>query len=524
MKKWILLSLLIFGTFLLIVTYYTFSIFKDRHPNYELSISFQDLDEKEILVGFSKTDITPITFDTWSDQNQNARYEPKDGDVYHDLNKNGKFDPVWLAGFHQNRPASGVNDPLWARSIVIDNGGFRLAFCVIDMMSFGNDEVISLRKRIPEEWGIDYLIVSSTHVHSSPDLMGMYGPSPYRRGVNPDYLEFVNQGILNSVEMASKNTRPATFRVFEDEKQALNLVGDTRDPQVFDAGIRVLQVLDKDTGSTLGTLLNWGNHPETLWSDNTLISSDFPHYFRKYIEEGIVWNDSLYLEGLGGISIFVNGALGGLMTTHPSIAIEHPFSGDIFKEANDQKIDVQGMALAKIVLEMIQADQGFSFDYSQFQIEAKSILLPLDNRMFWLGAWTGILDRGFAKWGHIRSELAAWQLGIISFVHFPGELYPEILNGGVEAPDGADYRIAPVEIPAIRSKMPGTVRFFNGMSNDMIGYIIPKSQWDEKAPFTYGLSERPYGEINSVGPETAPILHKNILEILGKFNLNQPTP
>jgi hypothetical protein len=62
--------------------------------------------------------------------------------------------------------------------------------------------------------------------------------------------------------------------------------------------------------------------------------------------------------------------------------------------------------------------------------------------------------------------------------------------------------------------MSGQFRFFNGMSNDMIGYIVPKSQWDEKAPFTYGRESRPYGEINSLGPETAPVLHKLVLELL----------
>ena len=53
------------------------------------------------------------------------------------------------------------------------------------------------------------------------------------------------------------------------------------------------------------------------------------------------------------------------------------------------------------------------------------------------------------------------------------------------------------------------------MSNDMIGYIVPKSQWDVKPPFTYYYKERPYGEINSLGPETAPKIHAEVLGILG---------
>jgi hypothetical protein len=71
-----------------------------------------------------------------------------------------------------------------------------------------------------------------------------------------------------------------------------------------------------------------------------------------------------------------------------------------------------------------------------------------------------------------------------------------------------------MEVPAIGSRIPGQYAFFSGMSNDMIGYIVPKSQWDVEPPYTYGYHERPYGEINSLGPETAPKIHQEILRIL----------
>jgi hypothetical protein len=65
--------------------------------------------------------------------------------------------------------------------------------------------------------------------------------------------------------------------------------------------------------------------------------------------------------------------------------------------------------------------------------------------------------------------------------------------------------------------MPGKYKFVFGLANDEIGYIIPKSQWDMKAPYTYGRKDSPYGEENSLGPETASILHKNLQEILGEL-------
>jgi hypothetical protein len=514
MKKWLKVSLFFLLVLAAVLFFYTQYQFRDRHKGYLLDLHINSELPVTVKAGFSKIDITPLNFDTWTDINGDARFNEKDGDVYQDLNADGKFDPIYLAGFHQNRPASGVNDPLWARTMVIDDGNSRLAICVIDMIGFGHDEVVTVRKRLKDSLNIDYLIISSTHVHSSPDLMGMWGVNEYSNGVNDDYMEFVMNGILESVEKATNSLEPAFFRFAQEEDAALPMVGDTRDPQVFDAAIRIMQVVATESGQTLGTILNWGNHPETLWAGNTLISSDFPHYFREYVENGIVVNDSLKLEGLGGISVFLNGALGGLMTTHPTIPIEDPFTGEIFQEENNAKIDAQGKALAKIVLERLSSEAVTEMRTSNLNIRAKSLELSLENKLFKLAAWIGIFKRGFTSWGKIRSEVAVWTLGPASFVHIPGELYPEILNGGLESPDGADFDIDPVEIPAIRSVMSGQFRFFNGMSNDMIGYIVPKSQWDEKAPFTYGRESRPYGEINSLGPETAPVLHKLVLELL----------
>ena len=61
--------------------------------------------------------------------------------------------------------------------------------------------------------------------------------------------------------------------------------------------------------------------------------------------------------------------------------------------------------------------------------------------------------------------------------------------------------------------MPGMFRFGIGLANDEIGYIIPKSQWDVEAPYVYG--EKPYyGEENSLGPETAPLLYNELRQLL----------
>ena len=112
------------------------------------------------------------------------------------------------------------------------------------------------------------------------------------------------------------------------------------------------------------------------------------------------------------------------------------------------------------------------------------------------------------------SEVAFIQLGDASITGVPGELYPEIAVGGIENPIGADYAIAPQEVPYLRSRFPNKLNLMVNLANDSIGYIIPKSEWDEDTPWIYGETEETYGEEVSLGPDTASVIHENIIKLI----------
>lgn len=57
-------------------------------------------------------------------------------------------------------------------------------------------------------------------------------------------------------------------------------------------------------------------------------------------------------------------------------------------------------------------------------------------------------------------------------------------------------------------------KFYLCLSNDEIGYIIPKSEWDVEKPYLYNSKRDFYGEENSLGPETAPLLYKEIIDVI----------
>ncbi len=380
-----------------------------------------------------------------------------------------------------------------------------------------NDDIVDIRKRIPGGAGVTYTIVSSTHTHESADLLGLWGDSYFKSGINGKYMEYVKTQVVKSILAAVKNIRPARLEVSQDLTGAADLLIDTRKPEVFDSGLRLIKAVDKENGATLGSLIAWADHPETLWSDNLLITSDFPHYVREGVEKGVFSNDSLINPGIGGVAVYINGAVGGLMTTHPRLTIKDPFTGKELKEPTFEKAEAQGKQLALLALNAMKKPADF-IDSAAISLIVRTVFLPIDNFMFELGTTLGVLDRGTTGWMKMRSEVSVFNVGSLSFATLPGEVYPEIVNGGIENPAGQDYNISPVEVPPVRELMQGKYKFVFGLANDEIGYIIPKSQWDIKAPFTYKKDGAPYGEGNSLGPETAPVLHKNIEDILRELN------
>jgi len=300
----------IFYSFLIIAvitSIYTYCKLKDRHPDYWLDLNHQSSQKATIRASFAALPITPEVPDTWTDIDGDAQYFPEKGDTYEDKNKNGQFDPVWIAGFQNRRPAQGIHDDLWARVMLLENNGFKIAWVVLDAIGYGNDEVIEIRKQITTDTDIDYVIIASTHTHEAPDLIGMWGESELSSGVDPHYRQYVIAQSIKAIKEANQKLRPAKLRFAQDLEGAKDLVEDGRKPFVLDPGLRLMQVIDSEQETTLGTLIVWANHPETTWDKNLLLTSDFCHYVRESVENGIVYGDSIVVEGVGGIAIYANG-------------------------------------------------------------------------------------------------------------------------------------------------------------------------------------------------------------------------
>ncbi len=464
---------------------------RDRNRGYTVDIRLRPRDggrSDALRVGFGRETITP------------------------DLSRT-----VWLAGFATGRRATAVHDDLWAVAAVVDDGEHRVGLVVLDAIGLFHDDVVTIRRRVADSTPLDYLVVASTHNHSTPDLMGLWGPRAGFSGVDAAYRRRVIESAARAAVAAAADLSVTRLSLLEIPLAPEGLVADSRDPQVFDATLRMMHFTRPD-GSTIGSVINWADHPETLWADNTEITSDFPGYLRTALERGISVDSLPPVAGLGGIHVYVNGAIGGLMTTNPETGVVDPFDRQIYQPPSHQKARAVGRRLASTILKALAAEP-VPETTPRLTVTARTIELALDNPLFRLASAVGTIDRGQPRWNHIRSEIALITLGEASIACIPGELYPEIANGGIAHPDGADFEVTPQEVPPIRDLMPGRIKFLFGLANDEVGYIIPKSEWDDRAPWLYGSSERHYGEISSPGPETGPLLHTAFKRLVAEAGL-----
>ena len=480
-------------------------------------ILISQLHASEFKVGFAKLSITPNLIDEWEDINNDAQFDP-DIDKWTDVNGNGQFDAVWMAGFQNKRAAQSIKDDLMAVAVVIDDGQTRMGIISADTIGLMRKFVLNVREDVPAEWGLDYLMVHATHNHEGPDTQGLWGPGFLESGVDDVYMKRLKKDFLNSLKMAIDNLEPAQMSWALIPTNPLTPIKDKRKPIVIDDDIRAI-LFNRPDGSIIGSLINFGIHVELAWDKNLDLTSDVAGYLRRGISDGIYYDNQLIKPGLGGTTLWLTGNIGGLMTSGPTDPIYDPVLKKMFTAPSHAKARAYGYSLANSVIEAFHAGAFKASPKPSLTVRSTEIELGIENFMLSLGTLLGVIDtdpKFSLRPPFIRylSEVAFIQLGDASITGVPGELYPEIAVGGIENPIGADDAIAPQEVPYLRSRFPNKLNLMVNLANDSIGYIIPKSEWDEDTPWIYGETEETYGEEVSLGPDTASVIHENIIKLI----------
>ena len=522
----------------------------------------------QLWAGAAAVDITPVveTFEDLDGDGSRDEDEP-----FEDLDGDGLFDPVWMGGFDNGRQAHGVHDPLWARTVVLERDADRLVLVVLDLVGLMANRVTAAKRTLESELGIapSQVIIASTHTHDGPDSIGFWGPSFGESGRDGDYMDRLESAVHAAVLEACSTLEPATARLgFEqvpdvhgcqdpDEAPecAEDLVRDGggigspgRDPLVIDPSLAVLQLLAQDGERTVATLVDFAAHPEILWDDNHLLSSDFPHFVREELETAF-----------GGTAIYVSGALGGMMT--PTVRDHSSEEMARFGRARGARaVDlVQGAAQTRVDRLSVQADYAFfpvedkelatmAGQLGVLELEEDDLVHTLQECEERFGAY-GCTEAELAPCAEEVSVFGDWMakgcvpvmvqlvtVGEASMATVPGELLPELAVGlpadfptyepletrpnayfpQHEADEPLEQHVSPYVIESpLQGMLDSPFPFIIGLANHEGGYFVPEIDY---VPISLLDEEHGdhYEESVSMGYRSATVLTEKLSELAGQ--------
>ncbi|MCG8589554.1 MAG: hypothetical protein MJE66_09710 [Proteobacteria bacterium] len=392
-------------------------------------------------------------------------------------------DPIYLAGFGNNRPATGVRDPVWARGVVLENDGQKLALVVLDLVGYFYNEVQTIRSLVDPGRGFTSITVTSTHNHEGPDTMGLWGPNETTSGVDLGYLDFVNDSVVACIEEADDALEDAAILFSTGDTRNLSLppwpdlVADGRVLQALtvdatELGLGVIEVDGDDgpvtnprlpafqvrtrgeggaLGEVLATLVNFASHPEALGSGNTLVTSDFPHAMRAALEERF-----------GGVAIYLSADLGVLQGPLDVDMLDRK-TGELFPRRTFEFADEMGRRLAARAAHVLDKPGGFDAE-PKIEVATRSLLVEVENPFFLALSSLGVFGRrGFVTEdgvSFLETEAQVIRIGDAKLAITPNELDPQI---------GDLYRAQMRDVKH---------RFIAGLGNDEIGYQMEANKFN----------------------------------------------
>jgi hypothetical protein len=502
----------------------------------------------KLYVGVGKAVYSPTITETWTDVNENSNYDS--GEPYVDADGDGEFDAYWLFG--GGRPAIGVASDVEARALVFEQNDLRFAIVYLDAIGLLAGDMQMIRDDPAlAALDLDHVMIGSIHAHDSPDTVGIWGETALSSGYNPEYMEVVRGAAVDAVvqavgSLAEAEAIIATGLLLNDPDDPTSLTDnwnqDIRDPIIFDPTLTVARfVRADDPDTTIGTFVNWANHPEVsaFGDEDLLISSHYVHWLRQVIEDGVAADEAgkPALPGVGGITVFVQGALGGQIG---SLRGTHPIGpdGEPVTEASHYFEQVLGTNIGRRALEFL-ADDGDVVGDFDLSFRSAEMFARVDNIGFQTYFLIGALaphdlvgydpdepvGPGNEPWIPLRTTFA--QIGPIGIATAPGELHPELWVGGydgswswgwpildpeetINVPDLDDAPAPPYLRDLVLANDGVEYPILAGLAEDYCGYLVPAYNYvlHPDNPYIEEAEGDHYEEVYSLGPEVeAHVVH-----------------
>lgn len=207
-------------------------------------------------------------------------------------------------------PATGTHDPLFAKALVLESAGTRLAIVTLDL---GSMVAPNLQREVASTLNIPVLLQSASHTHSAPAFLP-YGSAPSTTPEAAAYLAEIERKIFSAIEQASRSMFPARLSVARGSIQLgynrLLMRDDGRARALFDNLERVphgpvdpefvLLRIDDASGAPRALLVHYAAHAVVLGPTNCKYSADYPGVLQSKVEDELKGAQVMFVQGAAG--------------------------------------------------------------------------------------------------------------------------------------------------------------------------------------------------------------------------------
>lgn len=348
-------------------------------------------------------------------------------------------------------PSAGIQDPLYARVLVLEGGTNRIAVVTLDLgRSFGPDSLDRLRREARSTSNISLVLAAASHTHAGPMISDHYPDNK-----PPDWESQAITKIVQAIHEVSTHlvdvqvgagygvtyvgyNRLETKRTqgFEFDNRTNRMISSPVDPTVA-----VLRV-DTTDGKPLAILVNYACHPVVFGAQNTYYSADFPAAMAKTIEAAF---------GGAPMAFFLQGGPGDIDPYYGNTPTQQ--DPDRWRNWTGQQVGEEAVRVAKSI--QTKAEENASLDFSDQVIDFRLRWNPDRFYDSFVRTWGPEDAKRYYPGGSSTIPASVSTILInkqIAFMFLPGEPFVELQM---------DWR----------NRCPVPYSFFVGYTNGYIGYF-----------------------------------------------------
>ena len=293
--------------------------------------------------------------------------------------------------------STGINDSLFAKVLILDDGNSKLGIIALDMGAFYRKNTENVLDLIRDQLDLDNILFVASHSHSTPRIQ-----DDFPNEANP-WIRKTERRIAKAILDATDNMQPAKIGIGSGtvkegfNRRVVKANGEVymmwrneqrlpTTPLDYELGVITIQ----GSSGPIVTLVNFACHPVVFGPDNLEFSADYPGTLANYVHKNF-----------GGEVMFLPGAQGDI----------NPFEDKqpITEGAFDQVIRLGH----QIGMEVVHILKNMDTWNDQLTFKSKKELIPLANRK-------DVERDSIAFLAEINSILLGDKLAL---TFFPGEFF-----------------------------------------------------------------------------------------------------